>query len=222
MLSRFILSAAVLTLTLPGAHGQSALVTPDWSDPAASRYLEKRNSGALPPSPLEEGLAEPSPQFSLPVLGLREGFAAAEPGLDPAGGFIDPLSMAPDVEWWPKCAATNAKPDFAADPNGTWYSATFNFGCITVVVAGDRNSDSQVPAELRDELSERRGDVASPLDEDDDPDSVLSVTYEIVRFNVPYVVTIECTKESASFCRNRSAHQVLLARLSILQGDPRP
>jgi hypothetical protein len=205
---------------LDDARAQNALVAPDWNDQATARYLRERQQ----PGALTGNLTSFRAPLSLPALGLRSGFANTSPAAT-ISGFVDPTQPSPQ-NWWPACAASiDGVPQTAADDKGTWYSAVYDFKCITVTISGDRNSDQSVPQALRDELSDNKGDSVSTVDEADDQGNagnIYSVTYDIVRFNVPYTVTIECEDESIAFCKDKVAQKNLLARLSIVAGEPHP
>ncbi|RXF73315.1 hypothetical protein [Hansschlegelia zhihuaiae] len=221
MTVRALISAAALCLATPLA-AQTTLTTPDWSAPEASRFLEETRGRLVDPGALGEGADARAPaRLSLPVLGLRPGFTEASPPPQP-GALVEPGLDTSGIASWPACASRAATPAFASDDGGEWYAQTYDFGCVTIVVSGDRRTDPNVPNALVEELADRSGDVVSTVDEEDDPAAVLSVSYDIVRLNVPYVVTIECAKEAAGLCRDRAGHQLVLSRLVIVAGRPRP
>jgi hypothetical protein len=143
-----------------------------------------------------------------------------QPAPEAADTFIQSLP-APAIEWWPNCAKASADLQSARDSTGTWYFAQYDFGCITVVISGERNSSTETPGAAQEDLSDKVADSASAADENNSG-KPLSLTYSITRFHIPYQVTIECTEKSAEFCGDPAAQRRLLSRLSIIDGEPRP
>jgi hypothetical protein len=221
MTSRTLCFAAFLAMTAPLA-AQTALTTPDWSAPEAARFLDETRGRLVDPSALGEGADPRAPsRLSLPVLALRPGFTEPAPPPQP-GALVDPGLDTSGVASWPACAIRAVAPAFASDDSGDWYAQTYDFGCVTIVIAGDRRTDVAAPDALREELADRVGDVVTVVDEEDDPDAVNSLSYDIVRLNTPYVVTVECAAEATAFCKDRAAHRAILSRLVIVAGRPRP
>lgn len=221
MTPRALFLAVFLSMTAPLA-AQTTLTTPDWSAPEAARFLDDTRGRLVDPSALGEGADPRAPsRLSLPVLALRPGFTEAAPA-PPPGALVDPALDTSGVSSWPACAIRAVAPAFASDDSGDWYAQTYDFGCVTIVITGDRRTDTAVPNALREELADRTGDVVSVVDEEDQPDAVRSLSYDIIRLNTPYNVTFECLAEAVDFCRDRVAQQTILSRLIIVAGRPRP
>src|SRR5262249_7519423 len=130
--------------------------------------------------------------YSLPVLGLVRDFNNPNPTGPLRDSFLNPTLIA-NESWWPKCASKEAIETPADDNTGNWYVYNYDFGCIHISITGDRNSETAVPPALRDELADKKvDDKFHPDDENSNPANVLSVSADIKRFNVPYVVHITC------------------------------
>jgi hypothetical protein len=203
------------------AGAQTGLVTPDWSAPQVQRYL---STGAKPSRfDSSAGAATRDAKlYSLPVLGLVRDFHNPSPTGPLRDSFLNPTLSIANEAWWPKCAAKDAVETPADDNTGNWYVYNYDFGCIHISITGDRNSETVVPPELRDELADRRADDKfHPDDEKNDPNTVLSISADIKRFNVPYIVHISCTEEGKALCQDAKAQAALLSRLSIVAGIPR-
>lgn len=206
-----------------------ALVDPDWSDPFFSTYLEEGST--------KSALTDSAVEFSLPVLGF--GAAAGELAL-PLG---DRLGAA--IEAWPACAP--AEPDtvtIPADPDdaaglelGTWFTSTYDFGCLQIVVEGDRNRPDPALAPAPEaalesgaiEISrhdENAGFVldgeghtrAAPTALEGPPPGEALISY--TRGNLIYGITVSCTRESAAFCASNGALRALVGELSPVAGRP--
>ena len=210
---------ALVAFLWTGAAQAGTLLNPDWSSPVARKYLSLHVAHA---AQFEFTLSfEPhgprSPDFSLPVLGLVRGFQAANPAQATSNLFIAPLTVS-TMGWWPKCATEKPIVGNASDLTRTWYSKSYDFGCLEVSISGDRNTSSDIPASLRDDIHPT-DDVFSVTDEGGNSTAIPPVTYDITRFGIPYSITIECYLESREFCRDFAAQKLLLDRLSIIQGN---
>lgn len=222
--TRFVVLVAVGTCCIPsGALGQSALLTPDWGADATSRYLQSRSDPtdrAAPMNTPANAATRSSRTFSLPVLGVQQGFQNQTPVPEIRDRSIGETIIPAAATWWPACATAAPTMTIADDASGTWYTANYDFGCINVTITGERNSTTNVPPGLIDDLAERAGDSRSATDENNDPNATFMRTHEIKRFNIPYTVSIECTPDSLSFCKDETAQKIFLSRLSIIDGAP--
>ncbi|WP_085738169.1 hypothetical protein [Rhizobium sp. CIAT894] len=216
---RLIVSVACFATIFHVAAAQETLLQPIWSAPVSARYLAAvDNSAGFAAQSNEFGRLD---SFSLPVIGLQDGFASGTP--DPAltDAFIGKASQAaPDEKWWPSCAGPVPKPQLARDDTGTWYAGTYDFGCVQVTIMGDRSTSKPTSTQFSDELSEPRVDPSSPADESGDPDDVYSVVLDSLQFGVPYTLTIDCDDSSKDLCRNRQDQLTLLSRFTIRAGKP--
>jgi hypothetical protein len=208
-----------------------ALVDPGWADPFFSTYLEQDSA--------ETALTGSAVEFSLPVLGFA---AESAPG-DLALPLGDRLGAA--IEAWPTCA--EAEPDVVtipADPDdaagldlGSWFTSTYDFGCLQIVVEGDRNRPDPALAPAPEaalesgaiEISrhdENAGFVldsegntrAAPTALEGPPPGEALISY--TRGNLVYGITVSCMRESAAFCASNGALRALVGELSPVAGRP--
>lgn len=208
-------------LPLSGAGAETSLVAPDWSAPQVQKFLSSPARASRFDSSAGAATRD-AKLYSLPVLGLVRNFQNPNPTGPLRDSFLNPTLSIVNQNWWPNCAKKEAIETPADDNTGTWYAYNYDFGCIHISITGDRNSETIVPAELRDELADKKADDQfHPDDENDNPANVLSVSAHIKRFNVPYIVHISCTQEGKALCQNAQAQTALLSRLSIVAGIPR-
>ena len=210
-----------LAVAAAPAYGQGELVQPIWSAPAPAKYLaDNSQSAGFATGSNEFGRLD---SFSLPVIGLQEGFASKQPSQALADSFIGENAgseLAAKGDWWPLCAGPLPQPQLARDSSGTWYAGTYDFGCLQVTIVGDRGTSQSPSQELSNELSEPSSNPSSPTDETGDPEDVYSVVLDTVQFGVPYTLTIDCNDDSKSLCRDRGDQLVLLSRFTIRAGRP--
>jgi hypothetical protein len=212
------LIVALFTLS-PGASASAAeLLQPDWSAAATLKYLAAKHADIATAAPLPENAQGQEDAFSLPVLGFKPTFSQTTVTPSMTDEFIGAAAPAPG--WWPTCASSLEAPEIAKDDSGTWYSAEYDFGCITVSLYGDRNSSAPPTPEIGDILSEPLSDTPSTVDEVGSS-TPLSVTWQFVRFSIPYVLTIDCNSDSAAFCGDPNAQRILIDRLAIVAGAPK-
>jgi hypothetical protein len=212
------LIAAWLALSQAACADAAELLQPDWSAAATSKYLSAKHANIATAAPLPDSAQGQQDAFSLPVLGLKPTFSQTTITPAMTDEFIGAAAPAPG--WWPSCASSLEAPEIAKDDSGTWYSAVYNFGCITVSLYGDRNSSAPPTPEIGDILSEPLSDTPSTVDEVGSS-APLSVSWQFVRFSIPYVLTIDCNSDSAAFCGDPNAQRTLIDRLAIVAGAPK-
>ncbi|RWO88574.1 hypothetical protein [Mesorhizobium sp.] len=232
------------TLMMAGAAMPSfaqELADPGWDDPFFSSYLERERSRPLDASPPNDGVS-----FSLPVLGFAtQGAPGAGDAAPPIGG---PLSarLKSAIPEWPACATASPKvttvpetPEQAAGAApGTWFTSTYDFGCLQIVIDGDRNEPDEAFANAAEEAPESgsielayqnenagesidaEGNVASPGVPPKIEQNEVVISY--ARGNLVYGVTVSCQTGSESLCASRPALEALTGQLIPVAGRPAP
>jgi hypothetical protein len=211
--------ACFMLSLVSSANAQTSLVSPDWSAPQLQKFLNSTTRANGFDSSTGAATRD-AKLYSLPVLGLVRDFSNPNPTGPLRDSFLNPALLA-NESWWPKCASKEAIETPADDNTGNWYVYNYDFGCIHISITGDRNSETVVPPALRDELADKKvDDKFHPDDENGNPANVLSVSADIKRFNVPYIVHVTCTEEGKTLCQDAKAQATLLSRLSIVAGIP--
>ncbi|KAB0681348.1 hypothetical protein [Aureimonas leprariae] len=221
------------------SFAQNGLVDPGWSDPAFASYLDAaRARGATGRDPF--GGTVEAPTFTLPVLGL--------PGVEGVGdaqerSASDGAALSRNVPDWPSCASPDptvvtvpeSPARSAGAPAGSWYTRTFDFGCVMVTLEGDRNdggaafADRSSPESGTADVSifdenagegmnaEGRSTVEGPLG----LTSPGSANIGLVLGNLTYGVTIDCVvPESYAYCRNTEGLRQFAKKLAVVGGAP--
>src|SRR5262249_34852088 len=118
---------------------------------------------------------------------------------------------------WPDCAAASPQVDHVRDETGSWYTDTYNFGCLFLVVTGDRafNPNLKIPS-----ATPKAPDCEAGLRTQSAPVGDREGRFEVqVLLNrVPYTITGQCLEEARDFCSDRSAQCGLVDRLIFLGG----
>lgn len=227
------LATAILSCAAPASLAQERKIDPGWDDPFFAEYLARRSADAA------SGRARGEVRFSIPVIG----FQAEQRGADASLGTLQ-ARLASEVHNWPQCAASNAASVVTVPENsdqaagtqlGTWFTSTYDFGCLQIVVEGDGNvtdpsfdsqagitpesgtieinrNDENAGVRLDQEGRELTGDQANGTQGQPE------VTY--TRGNLTYTVTVSCQAESQSFCDSDQSIRSLIAQLEPIAGEP--
>jgi hypothetical protein len=208
-----------------------ALIDPGWDDPFFANYLQQQGTR----------LSNEAVSFSLPVLGFPTTGAPGPETLEPPLGD----RLAATVEAWPACA--NDQPSVVTVPNkpeqaaglelGTWFTSTYDYGCLQIVVEGDRNLPDPALISKPAPVPQSGSIEISRLDENDGaalnaegneliaPNSRRpygDVLIGYTRGNLVYTITVSCGPESEVFCSSDSALRALVGQLTPLAGRPNP
>jgi len=240
---RTLLCATLCWSVVTGAAAQE-LRDVGWTNTYFDAYrsaVQGRSEAPQPGGGPAEGGS--SMVWLMPVFGIL-GTGEDAPGA--TAGPVPPLQeRVPD---WPGCAGGD--PQIKTVPAtaeqaaglvpGSWYVRTFDFGCVVLVLEGDRNAPdpSAGPGgELQEsgtvELSfydENAGAVMDPDGNElpqSDPTRAPQVTdrgkpiLTITIGNLPYSLTVDCvTPESRSFCNSEAGLRSLAEQLVVIAGDP--
>lgn len=206
------------------------LVDPGWNDAFFAPYVAQPRDDAA--------FTANSVTFSLPVLG----FPDAGPG-----GLAEPLGerLRASLSQWPACASpqpevvtvpANATQSAGLEP-GSWFASTYDFGCLQIVIEGDRNPPDAALVPERDALPESGTIVISRQDENagysiDEAGRALMIPGEnqplgevliaYTRGNLTYGITVSCGPESGAFCSDNGGLRALVGELVPIAGRPQP
>lgn len=232
--------AALVATAFAGASGAAVaqgesekLLDPGWNDPFFADYLERQGTDAAP--------SLGGVRFSLPVLG----FSRSPSGTDAAPEFPLGQQLAAVIPSWPACAKGRPKtvtlpsvPEQAAGVEpGTWFTSTYDFGCLQIVVEGDRNSPDPAVAPDPEPAPESGAisivyqdeNAGVPLDTNGDAAPALETPaaggmpiISYTRGGLTYAITVACTPPSQSLCADSGALRTLTERLVPVAGRPQP
>lgn len=217
-LMQCLVIALAIFSVVPCVAGERALLQPDWDDPKLasprSNFESRARSFAAP-------AAEPGKELSLPRWGF--GNDLQNPTQDERSrslAFTQERSARAFP--WPECASrTPPHVDRVDGANGDSYTDTYHYGCILLIISGDRayNKALKVPAQEGADVSE------CPASSDENPnepedDSKDKFELQITLNHIPYTIRGECYAGAKEFCKDRSA-QCELIRRRIFAGGTR-
>jgi hypothetical protein len=221
-----ILLGLVASAGIVGAT-DSALLVPDSGDPALARAragLQHLNQTVqtLGNHTIEEivptAKAGKGP-LSVPRWGLSE--SINQPSPVEAILSRSPERFAGKFQW-PKCAAKAARVDHTTNDAGTWYSDTYDYGCIQIGITGNRAyAPGLVPpndAGSDDCSAEAR--QARPLAANAEGDSNGRFELNLSLNGLPYSIEGSCSKDALGFCKSRAAQCGIVDRLILLGDQP--
>lgn len=224
------------------------LIDPGWDDPAFEHYLSVIESlDGTDRDAITKGLVAASDNvtFTLPVLG----FAAIERPNGLRDGLVNPdlgpEALGANIPDWPECAET--LPEIVTIPSdremaegtriGSWYVRTIDYGCMQIVLEGDRNPLPNGFA--KPELGESGSIEIDWFDENDGTEvdheghvqHTDSLQSDVRLRGVPnatitigslqYGMSIYCNDfETLAFCNNKTAIELLAQRLTVVGGEP--
>ena len=212
------------------------LIEPDWSDPFFSAYLRSNAEQAALDDPGQI-------QFTIPILGFDQPHEEEGDAL-PVG-----LELQEHVNGWPACAVMD--PEVTVVPEsleqvadlepGTWFTSSYDFECIQVVIEGDRNRP-EFEAVVSDSLERTSGDIeidyfnenGSGIVSTEDLEGrtivedrwarLVGVRQPHIRYwrgNLVYGVMVSCIPASEAFCSDEAGLRQLVERLVPIGGMPR-
>jgi hypothetical protein len=217
-----IIAAALIVAALGAPLQAQTPPAAYWESEAARRYLAAPSPPPAFALPGGANLRDTSIGQPFPVLGLVRDFYNPAPASNTRETFLEPNAATPAESWWPSCAKVD--PAVSKAESAGWITVNYDFGCVHVSIAADV-TDAQGTATRSETLqsnADRLGDRVSAADEADDVTKITSVSWDINRNRVPNVVTIDCLGEGRSFCQDRAAQAMLIARLSIVGGSRMP
>lgn len=227
------LVALLLLMPSERAFGQADLLDPGWGDPAFRDYLDRAGGRMLGDNGLGRAIVDIS--ASLPMLGFPEieGESADRAAL---GTAFDPVAFAEDIPDWPACASPTPEIKSVGDESGAWYVRNLDFGCVQMIIEGDRTAppprfsgrslgdSGTIEVTVYDENAgvpidaEGRSDILA-VDPADIPPGMAVAS--IVLGNLIYGLQVSCVDPAAyALCRNTEASRRLAEKLRVVGGAP--
>ena len=199
------LGFAVLAASAQQGDGQQSLMKVDWNDPEISSFVKNRATNP-PRSVGPEDEAKLS-KLKLPVLAFDR-----PPGI---------IERAFGLQ-----AEPNLKRDIVTDPdNPVWYTVVDNYDGLTISVEADLRVQQHLPADTpiytpapsanqEPSINIIDGDVEEGMEG-------LIAEYTVHKFpDIPYRVTIECTRETKQHCEDKSEILKDRSQLKIISARP--
>jgi hypothetical protein len=182
------LAAVCAVIPLEATRAADTLLPVDWSSAEIKSFVEARQEAAA------RGLAPAEPsrldKVKLPVLGFQGAPGLVQssfPGLGPQ--------------------PTGTRAIHTDETNPVWYQIVDTYGDVTVSVAADLRvqhtfgADYPVYPTTAPGAAPAAGPEVSVFDKEDEEGMEGSIAeYTIMKFGVPYTVTIECTAATKAQC----------------------
>ncbi|MGN7867626.1 hypothetical protein [Paracoccus sp. 22332] len=222
-----------LLITSDRALGQVGFLDPGWGDPAFSDYLDRAGGRVLGDDGLGRAIVGIS--ASLPILGFPEieGESADRSAL---GTDFDPAAFVEDIPDWPACASPTPEIKNVGDETGAWYVRNLDFGCVQMIIEGDRTApppqfsgrsledSGTIEVTVYDENAgvpidaEGRSDILT-VDPAEIPPGTAGAS--IVLGNLVYGLQVSCVDPTAyALCRNTEASRRIAGKLRVVGGAP--
>lgn len=206
--------AAVAACAMAGVVSISAvagaadnLLKVDWANSEIAAFVKDRE--ANPPRSLGPTADDKLSKVKLPVLAFT-----GTPGV-----------VENTFRLGPKPAAER---DVVVDEdNPVWYQLVERYGDVTVSVEADLRVQHEMPANypIYDDASRGVAPSAGPKvsvfdEENEGSEDGLMAEYTIVRYGIPYTITIECSAEAKDQCRDTSQIAKDSDLLKLVQANP--
>jgi hypothetical protein len=194
--------------------GERALLEPDWADP---RLVQPRAAFERRARPRE---TTGERALSLPHWGFAQ--KIAHPDADERSRSLAPAAAAA-ASPFPSCAAEPPKVQTVRDETGSWYTDSYDYGCLNISVSGDRNFDRALKPPVPEGAAVTPDCPAQPQQvspaEEEDSDTKGSFELQITLNNLPYTISGQCFEGAEGFCRDRVAQCALVDRLIFMEGS---
>lgn len=199
-----LVAAAVAIAFASSAPAQTQrLIEPDWNHKDVKSFMDR-------PRAASPEAASPLESLALPVLKFVKTPEAGERA----------MRSSPDVQ--PQHSETFDK------ANPVWYQITDDYGDVTISVEADRRIQNVFP-----EGHERSGASDGERAASPQEDTEINITdqkaegidgyiteYTVVRYGIPYTVTIECEAENKDACLDKARIAAEKENLEIVGGQP--
>lgn len=221
-----VVASGLLVLGPRFAASQEALLDAGWDDTFYAQYLRTRAIASRSIGGI---------RFSLPVLGFERGDSAR--GLD-----VTSARLGRRAPKWPACASKEPvqtvvprSPDQAVGSElGTWYVATSDFGCLKVVIEGDRRDTGN---QSRGAFTPESGSITvdrpdendgAPLDQEgrlsaDGAFGLVQKPFPLISYtrgNLTYSITVACEMAALEFCADDPSLEAMVRELLPVAGSP--
>ncbi|MBB2720287.1 hypothetical protein [Rhizobium sophoriradicis] len=214
-----------------------------WNDPYFAPYVARARNLSISRSDRAAILGS-NVLFSIPVFGL----SGVEKLSPLSNEWRVAIPLRPRLTSWPDCAST--KPIVTTVPEtdaqaagltpGSWYVRTFDFGCLQIVVEGDRNapdkaalgSDQRSTPPESGTIEIRYEKENGNIEFDEAGRSIVpgavsasqdrgAPVISYARGNLIYSFTIVCSQaESRPFCNDEASLRNLVAEFDVVAGQP--
>lgn len=204
---RILASVALAPLAVSSAIAADKLIEVQWSDPEIKTFVSA--VAANPPRSLGPSADDQLSKLKLPVLAFD-----ATPGVAENTFRIGPRPA--------------TERDVVMDEaNPVWYQIVERYGDVTVSVSGDLRVQHAFPADFPVYKNQTQGAApqAGPSvsvfdDRNEGGEEGLLAEYTITRFGVPYTVTVECSDEAKSQCRDTTQISKDADLLKLIRATP--
>jgi hypothetical protein len=204
------LAACMLSglLAAAGAAGAAdKLLKVDWANSEITAFV--KDQAANPPRSLGPTADDKLAKVKLPVLAFT-----GTPGV-----------VENTFRLGPKPAAER---DVVVDEdNPVWYQLVERYGDVTVSVEADLRVQHELPADfpIYDDASRGVAPSAGPKvsvfdEENEGSEDGLMAEYTVIRYGIPYTITIECSAEAKQQCRDTSQIAKDSELLKLVQANP--
>jgi hypothetical protein len=189
------------------AIGADKLLSVDWANPEIAAFV--KDEQANPRRSLGPSADDKLAKVKLPVVAF-----------DGVPGVVENT-----FRLGPKPATER---DVVVDEdNPVWYQITERYGDMTVSVQADLRVQHEFPSDFPIYETQRQGAApqAGPevsVFDDGNPEGVegLTAEYTVMKFGVPYTITIECSAEAKEQCRDTSQIAKDSDLLKIIRANP--
>ncbi len=198
------------------AADNNPLLIPDWNDASLARARASfdRSGQAGAPQEQDDG------RLSLPRWGL--GKVIDRPTAEERAVSRSEGSLSSKLQW-PKCASKVTATKHAVNAEGTWYSDSYDYGCVQIAITGSR---AYAPGLSRPESKANVDDCstsarrAPPLSTREEGDTRGRFELNLSLNGLPYSIEGSCSKGALELCRSRAAQCAIVDRLVFLGGRP--
>jgi hypothetical protein len=180
--------AALAAFACAAEAQEPARLAVDQNDPALQRFRQVRPRTVA---------AQPKlPQLDIPVLNF------VRPPLEGVPAFKE-------------AARSTGRQLVVTDDDRGWYTIRHEYPDVVITITGDQRVQSRSEAPPPAALA--RPVVIVPASGDERAEAGFVAEITLYRYpNIPYAVTVECTKASAALCTSESALQALVERIDLI------
>jgi hypothetical protein len=203
--SSVVLAVAAVMVASSSVLAQQSAIAVDWGNADIKSYVKGRSDNSIAAA-LPDQEARLS-KLKLPVLGFERVPAQAASAFGLSSTARPKRKLVMD------------------DDNPVWYQITERYGDVTITVEADLRLQATLPQSAKVFGGTPGADKISPvsiMDDTTEPGMQGAIAeYTVYKFpNVPYRVTIECTKANRDYCRDKTAITQDQNALKLLSARP--